>query len=270
MQTFMKLSIYMIGLMFFAISSLGQAASKSDQAKEKRWEEQIVPSLLVGEAVNLKAAGVEFLGLYAENDTDKAIGGVVLIHGIGVHPAWPEIIDPLRMGLPEAGWHTLSIQMPILKNEAEGKDYPPLFDEVPGRIQAGVDYLKAKGVKNIVIIGHSLGNTMTTYYLAKKKDPAVRAFVAIAFGPGYPKDPRMDSYKNFSKVTIPTLDIYGSGDFDRNLKGVNKRKQTAKKSGNKKYKQVKIEGANHFFSGMDDVLLQRVRGWLKKYASGKK
>lgn len=268
MQSIMKLPIYLIGLMFLAITNQGLAASKSDQAKEKRWEEQIVPSLLVGEAVKLKTAGVEFLGLYAENDTDKAQGGIILLHGIGVHPAWPEIIDPLRMNLPEAGWHTLSLQMPILKNEADGKDYPPLFDEVPGRIQAGVDFLKAKGIKNIVIIGHSLGNTMATYYLASKKDPTVKAFVAVAFGPGHPDDPRMDSYKNFSKVTIPTLDIYGSADFDRNLRGVDKRRKVAKKSGNTKFRQVKIEGANHFFSGMDDVLLQRVRGWLKKNAPG--
>jgi len=168
------------------------------------------------------------------------------------------------MNLPESGWHTLSLQMPILKNEAEMKDYPPLFDEAPARIQAGVDFLKSKGVKNIVIIGHSLGNTMTTQYLATKKDPSVRAFVAVAFGPGYPKDPRMDSYKNFSKVTIPTLDIYGSGDFEENLKGVNKRKKAAKKAGNKSFKQVKVEGANHFFTSMEDVLLQRVRSWLKK------
>jgi pimeloyl-ACP methyl ester carboxylesterase len=172
------------------------------------------------------------------------------------------------MNLPEAGWHTLSLQLPVLKNEADSKDYPPLFDEVPERIQAGVDFLKAKGINNIVIIGHSLGNTMTTHYLATKKDPAVRAFVAISFGPGYPQDPRMHSYNNFSNVTIPTLDIYGSGDFEGNLKGVEERKKMAIKAGNKNFQQVRIEGANHFFSNMDDVLLQRVRGWLKRNATG--
>jgi len=268
MQSIMKLTIPLIGLAFFALSGQGVAASKSDQAKEKRWEAQIVPSLLVGEAVKLKAADVEFLGLYTENDTDKALGGVILLHGMGAHPAWPSIIDPLRMSLPESGWHTLSLQMPILKNEAVYKDYLPLFDEVPVRIQAGVDYLKAKGINNIVIIGHSLGNTMTTNYLATKKDPSVRAFVAIALGPGYPKDPRTDSYTNFSKVTIPTLDIYGSSDSDRIIKNARKRKKVAKKAGNKEYQQVKVEGANHFFTSMEDVLLQRIRGWLKKNAPG--
>lgn len=267
MQLTMKLRISLIGLVFFALSSQGLAASRSDLAKEKRWEEQIVPSLLVGEAVKLKAAGVEFLALYAENDTDKALGGVILIHGMGAHPAWPAIIEPLRMALPEAGWHTLSLQMPILKNEAEFKEYLPLFDEAPGRIQAGVDYLKTKGIKRIAIIGHSMGNSMTTYYLASKKDPAVRAFIGIAFGPGHPEDPRTNSYKNFSTVNIPTLDIYGSNDSDWITKTARKRKNAAKKAGNKKFQQLRIEGANHFFSSMEDVLLQRIRGWLKKNTS---
>ena len=268
MQSTMKLRICLIGLVFLALSSQGLAASKSDLAKEKRWEKQIVPSLLVGEAVKLKAAGVEFLALYTENDTDKALGGVILIHGMGAHPAWPAIIEPLRINLPKAGWHTLSLQMPILKNEVEYKEYLPLFDEAPDRIQAGVDFLKTKGIKNIAIIGHSLGNTMITYYLATKKDPAVRAFVAIAFGPGYAKDPRTNSYKNYSTVSIPTLDIYGSSDSDRITKTARKRKNAAKKAGNKKFQQIRVEGANHFFDSMEDVLLQRVRGWLKKNAPG--
>lgn len=110
------------------------AASKSDFAKEKRWEEQIVPSIMVGEEVKLTADGVEFLALYAEPTTEQQKGGVILLHGIGVHPAWPDVIEPLRMELPEYGWHTLSLQMPILGNEAENKDYAPLFAEVPARI----------------------------------------------------------------------------------------------------------------------------------------
>jgi hypothetical protein len=66
------------------------AASKSDRAKEKRWEEQIVDSLLVGEAVKLKAGDTTFLALYAEPATDRTKGAVILLHGIGAHPAWPD------------------------------------------------------------------------------------------------------------------------------------------------------------------------------------
>jgi hypothetical protein len=92
------------------------AASESELAKEKRWEEQIVPSIMIGEDVKLTAHSVEFLALYAEPTTEQQKGAVILLHGIGVHPAWPDVIEPLRMELPEYGWHTLSLQMPILGN----------------------------------------------------------------------------------------------------------------------------------------------------------
>jgi hypothetical protein len=37
---------------------------------------------------------------------------------MGAHPDWPEVIQPLHSGLPESGWTTLSVQMPILANDA--------------------------------------------------------------------------------------------------------------------------------------------------------
>jgi len=256
----------LIGLFILYLAGSLNAASKSDLAKEKRWREQIEPTLMVGDALSLKAAGTEFLALFTENSTKQTLGGAIILHGSGVHPAWPDVIEPIRFNLTEHGWHTLSLQMPVLANEAGTKDYEPLFDEVPARIQAGVNFLKSKKINNIVIISHSLGNAMATYYLVKQKDPAVKAFIAISFGPGIPGNTKMDSYEHLGKITIPTLDIFGSEDFSRNLNTANKRQLMAKKAGNKKYKQVKIEGADHFFSNMDDTLTKRISGWLKRYA----
>lgn len=260
--------IFLISLMFFMTGQSVLAASKSDLAKEKRWQEQIVPSLLVGEAVTLKADGTDFLGLYAEHTSEQAYGGLIILHGIGVHPAWPDIIDPLRMQLPDHGWDTLSLQMPILPNEADNKDYAPLFDEVPARIQAGVEFLKAKGVKNIVIVAHSLGVTMASYYLAGKPDAAVKAFVAISGGPGYAADPHMDALANFKKIKLPYFDVYGSQDLDGVLASAPKRASIAKQAGHKHYSQTKVQGANHFYTGLQDDLVKLVRGWLEKNASG--
>ena len=83
--------------------SASHAASKSDLYKEKRWESQIVDSLLVGEAVKLREHDTEFLGLFAEANSGDAKGAVILLHGRGAHPAWPDVIEPLRMELPEHG-----------------------------------------------------------------------------------------------------------------------------------------------------------------------
>ena len=50
----------------FVFACQSPAAYASDLDKEKRWSEQIVDALLVGEAVQLDADGTSFLGIYTE------------------------------------------------------------------------------------------------------------------------------------------------------------------------------------------------------------
>lgn len=242
-------------------------AAASDQAKEQRWEAQIVDALIVGEPVKLKAGKVEFLGIFAENATEEAMGGAIILHGIGAHPAWPEVIQPLRTGLPDYGWATLSLQMPILANDAAGEDYAPLFPEVGPRIQAGVDYLKKRGIRNIVIVAHSMGTAMASYYLSQKPDPSVTAYVAIGMN-ALKSDPRMDNTVSLRKITLPILDIYGSRDLPGVMASAKARRTAAAKAGNKRYTQIQIEGADHFFNNMDSLLVKRVRGWMANNAAG--
>jgi len=239
----------------------------SDMDKEKRWEAQIVDALIIGEAVKLKAGNIEFLGIFAEHATEKAMGGAIILHGIGAHPAWPEVIQPLRTQLPDHGWATLSLQMPILPNEAKGADYAPLFDEVRPRLQAGIDHLKQMGMQNIVIVAHSLGAAMATYYLSDKPDPAITAFVGIGMGQNE-GDKKMDNAVSLRTISLPVLDIFGSRDLPTVLASEKARSTAATKAGNKNYTQLKIEGADHFFNNMDIVLVKRVRGWLAKNAEG--
>lgn len=251
----------------FAIST-ANASSKSDLAKEKRWEEQVVPSLMVGEEMKLNADGVEFLALYAEPTTEKSKGAVIILHGIGVHPAWPDVIDPLRMQLPDLGWHTLSLQMPILKNEAENKDYPPLFPEAAKRIQAGVDFLKNKGIKAIVIAGHSLGSSMAHLYFATAKDPAATVFTIISGGPGYEEDSRTNTLENFKKIKdVYIIDIHGSEDMKFVVDTQEKRKLLAPKIHGNRYQNIEIKGADHFYRGKQDELVIKLNSLLEKQIS---
>ena len=266
----MRHTLLKIALIVFlsCFLSPAQAASESDLAKEKRWEEQIVDSIMVGEDIKLNADGVQFLALYAEATTDKAKGAIILLHGIGVHPAWPDVIEPLRTQLPDLGWHTLSLQMPILKSEATDADYPPLFPEVPSRIQAGVDYLKSKGVHNIVLSGHSTGATMALYYVATKKDPAVKAFAILGGGLGVPGNPLMDGLEHFKKIKdidVSILDVYGSEDRKPVLDIVKTRKLLGSQRPVNRYQFLKIDGANHFYHDKEDALVNGLDNWLNRY-----
>jgi dienelactone hydrolase len=241
------------------VLALSQVAAASDLAKEKRWADQIVEFLIDGEAEWLTADGQEFLSIYTESTQDTTRGGIIVVHGSGVHPNWQDIVHPLRTRLPEQGWATLSIQMPVLHNEAEYHEYAPLFSEVPGRMKAAVQYLKDKDIDHIVIVAHSLGTTMSAYYLASSDASDIHSFVAIGM-PGAREDERMNNLISLKKISIPMLDLYGSKDNENILESAGERKSAA--AHNKKYSQQVVDGANHFFVNKNDELVSTVGEWL--------
>lgn len=234
-------------------------AQASDFDKEKRWADQTVDSIIDGEAVWLKAGSHEFLSIYTEAEEESS-KGMIVVHGTGIHPNWDQVVKPVRVEMTARGWSTLSIQMPILANEASYAEYVPLYPEVPPRLKSAEDFLLSKGVKKIVIVAHSQGATMSSYYLSKSKH-RVSGFVAIGMG-ATQKDSHLNSANALKSIQIPVLDIYGSDD----LPGVLETRDSRKKAGthNRGYSQKMIQGAEHFFDGKNDVLINAIDQWLLK------
>ena len=235
----------------------------SDLDREKRWADQIVETILDGDAVWLNDGKSDFLGIYtkAEEDTGRS---VILMHGTGVHPDWSQVIQPLRISLTEQKWNTLSIQMPILSSDADHQDYAPLYDEVAPRIDAAIDYLNKNNSHDIVLIGHSQGASMTAYYLSTSKQK-IKGFVAIGMS-AFGKDPRMNSINALEKINVPILDLYGNDDLESVSTSVHSRAAAAKKAGNNKYNQIEITG-NHFYDGHEENLVKVVSKWLENLSS---
>lgn len=248
-------------VLFASIIIISFNSLASDLAKEKRWADQVVDAIIDGEAIWLDDGTSQFLGIYTEADNDNS-RAVIVMHGTGIHPNWQQVVQPLRVGLIEYDWHTLSIQMPILPNEAEYHEYAPLYDEVAPRINAAISHLRNNGIKTIVLIGHSQGATMTAYYLSTSK-PEVNGFVAIGMGT-LAEDPRMDSVKALEKIKTPVLDIYGDDDLEGVIKSVQARAEAASKAGNQDYTQVEVAASNHFFDGTEEALIEAVAAWLEK------
>lgn len=237
--------------LFLVLTLYGLAypISASDLAKEQRWREQVVDALIDGEELLLNDGKTEFFNILTEADDPKPTA-IIVLHGIGVHPDWGQVVQPLRVQLADAGWTTLSLQLPILPNEAEAKDYQPLLPEAASRIAAGIKYLQENGGKDVIVVAHSLGVTMTTHALANNAIE-VKALAGIGMGPG--------NTAYLSKIKIPVLDLYGSDDQPDVIASAAER---AKSAGSKQYKQVKVEGANHFFDDKNDELLQAVTEWI--------
>lgn len=232
------------------ISGLAGAQTLPDYAKEKRWAEQIEDGLMDGDAVWIKANSHEFMSIYtpSESDTKKT---AIVVHGLGVHPDWHQIIQPLRVALTTQGYNTLSIQMPVLDNSAHSGDYQAVFPQADQRIRSAVEYLNQQDLVADVLIAHSLGSVMSTHYLANNQHPFKR-FVGVGMPSG--------NVDYLSKLSLPILDLYGDQDIESVLSSVKARAQASKN--NAGYTQ-KVVGADHFFNDKDQVLIETVGAWLK-------
>ncbi len=236
--------LLLIGLL---IPSLAQT---SDLAKEQRWKEQVVADLFDGEAISLNDGENDFLALVTTADTASP-NAVVVLHGVGAHPDWPQVVNPLRVGLAELGWTTLSIQLPVLANDAEPELYDALIGEAGPRIAAAIDHLRGEGAEAIYIVAHSLGSRMASAYL-DGDNHGLAGFVGVGMS--------HNTVEYLDTIELPVLDLYGSEDLQSVQASASDRADAA--SGNPAYVQQEIEGADHFFNDQDDVLLMAVSEWL--------
>ncbi len=227
--------------------------SGSDFAKEQRWFEQVSDFIIDGDVEMLPVGHREIFSIYTEADENSKKRAIIVIHGLGGHPDWEQIVQPVRVEMTQYGWSTLSVQMPVLASGIGGKEYLPLFKDVAPRMEAAIKFLKDNGMEEIVLVSHSLGSSMSAYYLAHNPNSIISKFVAVGFGDA----------SNVAKITIPVLDLYGADDLPFVLNSAQARANEAKKAGNKAYKQVVVDGAGHFFNGKNAELIERINTWLK-------
>ena len=223
------------------------AWAQPDHAREKRWADEIVPGLVVGDALYLtQKSGHRFLAIHTPAAKPRA--AVIVVHGLGVHPDWA-LIGVLRSELSEHGYTTLSVQMPVLEATARGDAYPPLFADAAERIGAAVAFLKEKGHARIGVVSHSMGARMTNLYLVR--NPGLGAWVAIGL---------LGPYVEPAKLALPVLDLYGERDFPDVLKAAEARAGAL--SAVKGAAQIQVAGADHFFAGRESELVKHVRQFL--------
>ena len=70
---------------------------------------RLLPS---AEVLSLQASDEAFVALWRPANVAEPKGLVILLPGDGESADWPRGIGPLRRGLPDHGWHTLSVSLP--------------------------------------------------------------------------------------------------------------------------------------------------------------
>jgi pimeloyl-ACP methyl ester carboxylesterase len=244
------------------------AADPLDREREKLVSDKLAEEVDDGEVLWLDANNEKFLALLIKQTNQQANGAVIILHGMSAHADWPQIIEPIRTALPEHGWTTLSIQLPVIAPKNQVEDYGKTLEQAAARIEAAIRLLHEHKFRNIVAIGHSFGAANVLAYLEKEKSQKIISMVAIGLQDYAFVKPQMDLLGLIEKSKIPVLDIYGSRDFKEATDQAADRRLAAKKGGNRKYVQMEIEGADHYFTKLEDVLIKRMRGWMNKAAPG--
>ena len=224
-------------------------AAAQDYEREARWAKETLATLVVGEAVQIEQKnGHRFLALYTA--AAKPRGAVIIAHGRGWGPDF-ELYGVLRTTLAEAGYSTLSIQLPVLLGTAKIGDYLPMFPDSTERFTLAAQWLHAKGYKKVAIVSHSLGATMANQYLITTPNPAVDAWVFISI---------INGLEDMFRIKIPVLDVYGTLDWQvTRYGGEERRAQIIKNLGSE---QIVIQGAEHFFEQQTDELTRVIATFL--------
>lgn len=257
-------SRFCIVLLWSLIFSQVQAGSSSDLEREKFIAERLKDRVKIGEPIQLGPDGEEIFSLFTEQTSlPEAKGVAIILHGMGGHPDWPEVVTLLRKALPQQGWSTLSIQMPVLSPEDAIEGYGETVTEAGQRIKTAVEFLKEKNYLNIVVIGYSFGAATAVKQLATDS-AGVLGMVGISMLAQPFLSPRLLLLDELAKLNIPVLDVYGSIDRDSIVEAAPDRRLSARKAENAFYKQIEIDGADHTYSGVEDVLIKRIRAWLDK------
>lgn len=248
--------------------------------------------LKLGEGIWLEAEGSKFFAIYTADQSNRPQGGVILLPDTNTHPDWPSVIHPLRQILPERGWATLAIELPV------ADALPTLIrseKQIQSRILAAIEYFKSKGINNVVLIGYGGGALAATHFLATTAEHPIRGFVAVSLGQYDDLAPEWQAISLLEKINLPMLDIFAERDLLAVTGSASRRALAAKQSsarasrdkqldpfkhagmattpsaqikGYVAYRQVRMAGADHSFSSSNTALVKRILGWLNRHAAG--
>jgi len=229
------------------------AAPAIDSAREDRWAAEVVPAIVVGDAVWLATPSRAKVLAILAIPTERPKGGAILIHGLGVHPDFG-VIGGLRTRLADAGYATMSVQMPVLAAGASRDDYAITLPAAAERIDAAIAYLRAKGIAPIAIVAHSFGAVMADAYLARTNALRIDAWVPIGMLADFRADPRE-----------PVLDVVAASDFADVLAAAPLRAKRLPRDGCSR--ALVIAGADHYFGTREQELAAAVAMFLDRVAA---
>jgi pimeloyl-ACP methyl ester carboxylesterase len=256
-----------LSIVLWILLLASSTVAAQDYAREKRWADEVVPAVVVGDPVWLELkGGHKFLNLFAEQKNAKI--AILLVHGVGVHPDHG-VIGELRTRLHDQGYTTLSVQMPVAKGEGASVDdyYPALFPQAGERISVAARFLQSKGYKNVVLASHSMGAWMSNVYLTETETPPFNAWISMGltgryWGASLISIPLLGIEWFPGKIQLPVLDVYGENDISWVLDSARQRARALAHI--PRSEQVMIKDTDHHYAKKESELVDTIHRFIGK------
>jgi len=244
-----------IALLTFLLALPVAAAPAIDDAREDRWASEVVPAIVVGDAVWLATPSRAKVLAILAMPAGPPRGGVIVVHGLGVHPDFG-MVGGVRALLADAGFATLSVQMPVLAAGATREDYEVTLPAAAERLAAAIAFLRAKGIDRIAIVSHSVGATMANAFLARPDAPRIAAWVPVGMLADFAVSPKE-----------PVLDVVAESELPQVAAAAPLRAKRLPRDGCSR--ALTIAGADHYFDQRQKELAAAIAAFLDRvFAQG--
>jgi acetyl esterase/lipase len=232
--------------------AINGALAQTDTAREARWRAEVEPNIVVGDAQTLKTSeGREFFAIFTEGKQKDV--AFVLAHGVGVNPDFG-FIGRLRVLLADAGYATLSIQMPVRPGETtDAMEYVTTFPDAALRVASAHTWLRERGYAKVVLASHSMGAWMSNVYFKNTPNSPYAAWIVIGV---------TGRILSIGSNSLPVLDLYGENDLAPNLSKAWLRRMHLWFIPNSQ--QVMIPRADHHYAGAEKEAAAAIVEFVRK------
>lgn len=213
-----------------------------------------------GEFVRLKTADEAFDAIFRARQHGDPRGGLILLHGQNGNADGLDAIGPLRLGLSEAGWDTLSLQLPSTYRDADRARWLARGPQIVARLTSSIDWLKGRDIGTRAIVAQGASGAIALQWTVTQNAQGVRALVMIST-PLTAAD-EIDGLAALRQSKLPVLDIYAERDVAAVLDTAPARRLAARDAKNTGFRQKVVAGATPGFRGLEAGLLADIRAWL--------
>jgi len=209
-----------------------------------------------GEIIELDAGADRFIAIFQPTGLENRRGGIVLLHDQGTSANSLEVMRPLRLGLADAGWDTLSLQLPQAHPGEAGAAWRSRQAPIKARLQSALNWLRQRELLTQAIVALGDSGAIALQFASAKPPRELKAVVLVS------TPLEADAAEVLGRTRLPVLDVYAERDRAAVVETAPDRRRAAAEGEAGKYTQRTISGARPGFFGLEDSLLSGIRSWL--------